>query len=253
MDLLPPNARLSERVDVNDSLAIFRVVPDSGIVPAFEPGQFTNLGLPGQPSMRRAFTIASAPAERRHLEFYVNRVDDGRFTPLLWQLEPSAPLWLDSRVYGRFTLEEIAADADLLMIGTGTGIAPYLAMLRAYAHVERWRRCLLLESARRSVDLGYRSELEALAARDPRFGYRPTLTREPEGSGWSGLRGRVQTWLDPARFEDLAGAPLDPSRWHVFLCGNPAMIADVTQLLAPLEFHPHHRHRPGRIHAERYW
>ena len=105
------------------------------------------------------------------------RVDEGQFTPLLWRLEPSAPLWLDPRVYGRFTLEEIPSDADLLMIGTGTGIAPFVAMLRAYSPGERWRRCLLLESARRSEDLGYRSELEALAAREEVLRERAGLAR----------------------------------------------------------------------------
>lgn len=256
MEPLEPNARLVERIDATDSLAIFRVAPAAG-VPAFEPGQFTNLGLPGESRLRRAFSIASPPAQRELVELYVRRVDEGEFTPRLWELEPGAPVWLDPRVYGRFTLEEIPRESDLLMVGTGTGIAPFLSMVRAYRGSGRWRRCVLIESARSAEELAYRAELERSAAEDPSFQYLPTLTREPPSSAWTGLRGRVQAVLEPAAFERATGAalvrPEGAARWQVLLCGNPAMIGSVTELLVPHGFRPHRRREPGEIHAERYW
>ncbi len=251
------NAALRERIDVHPSLAIFRISPEEGPVPVFEPGQFTNLGLPrpdgGGRLLRRAFSIASTPRERSHVEVFVRLVDDGEFTSRLWSLESGARLWLDPRVYGRFTLEEVQHGSDLLLIGTGTGLAPFISMIRTYRGSSRWKRCVLLESARMAEDLAYRTELERIAAEDPSFLYLPTLTREPPGSAWSGLRGRVQRFLEPAVFARLTGAPLEPERFQVMLCGNPAMIAGTTELLGGLGFRPHRRREPGQIHTERYW
>jgi ferredoxin--NADP+ reductase len=126
-------------------------------------------------------------------------------------------------------------------------------MVRTYHGTARWRRCLLLESARTAADLGYRSELERIAREDPSFSYHPTLTRETERSAWAGLRGRLQPLLEPDAFQRLSHHPLDPARWQVLLCGNPEMIASVTELLSRFGFRRHRRSEPGQIHTERYW
>ena len=118
---------------------------------------------------------------------------------------------------------------------------------------ERHAACLLLESAHTAADLGYRSELERVAREDPSFSYHPTLTREPEQSAWPGLRGRIQSLLEPDAFQRLSAHPLDPARWQVMLCGNPEMIASVTERLSHFGFRRHRRREPGQIHAERYW
>lgn len=251
------NATLRTRIDVHASLAIFRISPNEGPLPPFEPGQFINLGLPGSGSgegqlLQRAFSIASSPRERWHVELYLRRIDNGEFTPLLWGLEPGARLWLDPRVHGFFTLQDVPRENDLLLVATGTGLAPFVSMIRTYRGRSRWSRCVLIEGARTAEDLGYRSELERTAAADPSILYLPTLTREPESSGWRGLRGRVQNFLEPEQFEQLTGMPLDPGRWQVFLCGNPSMIVEATALLAGLGFRPHRRTEPGQIHTERY-
>lgn len=253
------NALVRERIDVHESLAIFRVAPKGGVVPGFEPGQFTNLGLRGLPSdasvplTKRAFSMASTPRERDYFEFYVRRVEVGEFTPLLFGLRTGASLWLDSRVYGHFTLEEIPPQSDILMVATGTGLGPFVSMVRTYHGTARWRRCLLLESARTAADLGYRSELERIVREDPSFSYHPTLTREPQPSAWPGLHGRLQSLLEPDAFQRLSQLPLDPARWQVLLCGNPEMIASVTELLSRFGFRRHRRREPGQIHTERYW
>ena len=253
------NAFVRERIDVHESLAIFRVAPKEGVVPAFEPGQFTNLGLRGlsseasAPLTKRAFSMASTPRERDHFEFYVRRIAEGEFTPALFGLRPGASLWMDSRVYGHFTLDEVPPGSDVLMVATGTGVGPFVSMVRSYHGAGRWKRCVLLESAQTAADLGYRAELERIARRDPGFAYHPTLTREPERSPWPGLRGRIQSFLEPDAFQRLSDHPLDPARWQVLLCGNPEMIASVTELLARSGFRRHRRREPGQIHAERYW
>lgn len=251
------NAAVVARTDLHDSLSILRVGPTGGELPRFEPGQFSNLGLLDGASeprlLRRAFSIASPAAERRWFEFYIQRVDQGAFTSRLWQLAPGDGLWLDPLVYGHFTLADVPPDSDVLFVATGTGVGPFLSMLREYHGQGRWRSAAVVHSARTRADLGYHGELEALALRDPAFRYVPTLTREPESSAWGGLRVRLQKLFLPDRFREVFGRELTPERAKVFICGNPEMIVQLSEQLAGSGFRPHRRKTPGQIHTERYW
>ncbi len=113
---------------------------------------------------------------------------------------------------------------------------------------------MLIEGCRVAEDLGYFDELSALAAADPSFFYLPTVTREPEGSTWTGLRGRVNALLEPAAFEAAAGFPLDPATSAVFLCGNPQMIDQAEEELGARGFTVRDRKNPGgNVVFERYW
>ena len=105
---------------------------------------------------------------------------------------------------------------------------------------------------REARDLVHRDEIERIRLADESVLYLPTISREP-GTGWTGLRGRVQSLLEPERYAALAGAPLDPERTSVFLCGNPEMIEEVSASLCARGFRPHSRRSPGQIHRERYW
>ena len=270
MESDPTNATLIARDDLTDILSIVRVRPDSGTVPPFTPGQFLRLGLPRPPMpdgpavrpasrpgrvrlSRRAYSIASSPTVTDSAEFFVVRVEAGELTPRLWEIGTGDRLWMDSAAKGEFSLDLAPPGKDLVMISTGTGLAPFLSMLRTYGGQGRWRRFVLINGARYAADLGYRAEMEAFVRADPTVRYVPLATREPEGSAWTGLRGRVQTALAPATYERLVGAPLDPAECHVFLCGNPQMIDDVQQLLETRGFVTDSRTQKGNIHFERYW
>lgn len=257
------NARVASRRDLHDSLMVLRVSPDAGEAPRFEPGQFSNLGLfeaevgtphPDGPRLvRRAFSIASAARERGHFEFYVQRVDNGAFTTRLWNLAPGDPLWLDPNVYGHFTLADVPADSDVTFVATGSGLGPFVSMLREYHGRGRWRSAAVIHSARVRADLGYHDELEALQRADSNFRYVPTLTREPADSGWRGERVRVQALFEPANFARVFGRELTPEHARIFICGNPQMIAELSADLGQRGFRPHRRKAPGQIHTERYW
>lgn len=258
----PLNATVVERIDLNPWLLICRVRHDGepgGL--HFEPGQFTNLGLPPRdPShlsgssglVKRPYSIASAPDEDS-VEFFIRLVDEGAFTPLLWKLGVGERLWMDDKCVGKFTLDGVPDGKDLVMVSTGTGIAPFVSMLRHYHGQGRWRRLVMINGVRVMSDLGYQAELEALVRDDPDFRYVPLCSREPEGGAWPGMRGHVMHALDPVVYERAVGAPLDPEHTQVFLCGNPQMIDSVEAHLAPLGFRPHTRKNPGHIHKERYW
>jgi ferredoxin--NADP+ reductase len=249
-------------------LAPLRVRPDSGEAPPFQAGQFIALGLPRDPDqpviervpgrtrvpmIRRPYSIASPMNSRETLEFFLVLVEGGALTPKLWPLVPGTRLWLNDKVKGDFTLDGAPQGKDLVMVSTGTGIAPYMSMLRSYGGQGRWRRFIMINGVRRVSDLGYREELEELARRDPAFLYIPCVSREPQDSGWCGACGRVQGILEPQHFERLTGVPLDARQCHVFLCGNPQMIADVSAILTERGFAKHTRRQPGNLHFERYW
>lgn len=262
----PFNATLVERVDLTDVLSVVKVRPDSGEVPPFTPGQFVRLGLPkaingegtltarGRVRMtRRAYSIASAPFEKEALEFFVVRVDEGALTPQLWDIPVGGRVWMDDAAKGEFTIDVAPPGKDLVMVSTGTGIAPFISMLRTYRGQGRWRRFVLINGSRFAADLGYREELQRVMAEDSTVCYIPLATREPPESAWPELRGRVQMVLEPERYEKLVGAPLTPEECHVFLCGNPAMIDEVQGALEARGFVTDERERVGTIHFERYW
>jgi ferredoxin--NADP+ reductase len=278
----PPalNARVVRRTDLHDGLRIIHVRPADGPPPPFKPGQFVVLGLPrAEPGrsllLRRAYSIASPPGADA-LEFLLVRIDEGRLTPRLWELREGDPLFLDSAARGEFTLDAVPPHSNLVLFATGTGIAPYMSMLRAklpggwtaaargchgngpQPHESghgsaRFRRTVLIHGVRYAADLAYRTELEAFASREAGFRYVPIVSREPHDAAWDGLRGRVQLALAEERFEGLAGFPLSPATCHVLLCGNPAMVREVQGQLESRGFCPHTRRRPGNVHTERYW
>ena len=257
MSEMQANAVLAAREEHPGGHVVLRVAPRGWTLPDFEPGQFCQLGVPGvlddkgRP-VKRSYSLASAPG-LDHLELYVKLVDDGVFTRRLWEVAVGDELWLDETLRGHFTLEPVPADKDVVLVATGTGLAPYISMLRHYAGRDRWHRAVLVHGARRVDELGYRTELLERAAGDRSFTYIPTVTREPADSGWTGLRGRVQGVFEGDAYERLVRAPLDPARCHVFLCGNPAMIDGMEGVLQKLGFQRHTKKQPGSLHFERWW
>lgn len=267
------NATLVSRIDLGRELAIVRVRPDSGEIPEFEPGQFLELALPSPPRLevelataqlaageqprrarmtRRAYSIASAKVDRKFAEFYIVLVERGRLTPRIWPLVEGDRLWMDTQPRGHFTLDDVPRGSDVVAIATGTGVAPYVSMLRTYRATGRWKRFVLIHGVRVAADLGYRSELQQMAAQSSDVVYLPVLSREPADSGWTGLRGRAQIALDQPVVREMLAAHA-AGLIHVMLCGNPEMIAQTQTILVAQGFVPHTRQQPGNLHVERYW
>lgn len=267
---LPLNATIVEREDLSQELARIVVRPDGWQVKPFEPGQYADLAMQPRESerpgggldmlasisfehTRRSYSIASIPGQLDRLEFFFNLVPTGTFTPSLWRLNEGDRLHLDPRIRGRFTLRDVPEDADLLMIGTGTGAAPFFSILRHYTGKNRWRRAAFIQTARRPAELALRNEMEALAKREETLRYLPTVTRSTEEENWQGLTVRPQELLTGGKLTEMTGIELNPERTHVFLCGNPKMIQTTMLLLQDRGFSPASANRPGTLHTESYW
>jgi ferredoxin--NADP+ reductase len=265
----PYNAIVIGREEINPQLVVLRVQSDAALFD-FKPGQFAVLGLlGGEPRVpeaaaeettpapdkiiRRAYSIASSSVERRYLEFYLALVTSGQLTPRLFALQPGRRLFLGPKASGVFTLDRVQPGKAVVLIATGTGLAPYISMLRTMLVSETQRRFVVLHGARFGWDLGYRGELESLARLRPNFIYLPSITRPDQDPHFHGYTGRIQALLEKGVVEKESGVALDPSQAEVFLCGNPDMIKAVKAMLEAKGFKTDEPGKPGTVHFEEYW
>ena len=261
-------AILTERIDVaGPDVDIFKIKPTDGEFFSFVAGQYATLGLEvGDEFIARAYSIASSPYTRDYLEFYINVIREGQLTPALFDL------CVGDEVYymgpkGLFTLAK-TTKRNLLFVATGTGLAPYVSMLRTLradqcAGKPHAKIITLVHGVRYSQDLGYRGELEVLTREEAfDFLYLPTVSRADQDQSWTPDlgRGRV-TGLLSAIGEDVAGqrVPALPQgldlkevlerfpseHTAVYLCGNPDMIVNAKSVLTNKGY--------GEIHTEEYW
>jgi len=187
----------------------------------FAPGQFVALSDKiGEKKITRAYSIASEPFGDNRFELCINLVHEGKFTPRLFDLAPNDIITMNLPL-GGFIMREPVRDS--VMIATGTGVAPFRSMLRAWygTTMGQHPRFDLLFGVRHEPHLYYRAEFEEMAANHPQFHFWPTITR-PEPS-YQGRSGRVQTHLD----EVIAGRrDID-----IYLCGLKEMVNDVRKIL----------------------
>lgn len=265
------NAVIGQRSEVAPGLIILRVAPEGWELPEFIPGQFAVLGLPGaalrvpeadpeeetpEPDkiISRAYSITSSSRTREYLEFYITLVRSGALTPRLFRLKIGDRLWLSPKIAGRFTLDEIPTEAHVVLIGTGTGIAPYMSMIRTLLDRQSQRRMAIVHGARHSWDLGYSAELFTLARICPTLTYLPIISRpQEEPVPWAGLKGYVQEVWIQGILDRVWGFHPTPADTHVLLCGNPGMIESMEAILQREGFAEHTPKRPGQYHLERYW
>jgi ferredoxin--NADP+ reductase len=216
----------------------------------FRPGQFMNLGLQLPAGfVSRSYSLASAPGQE--LEVLLARVGEGALTPALFELVPGAVVTLDPKPQGFFTFDYVPPHRHLWLLATGTGLGPFLSMLRSGEAFARAERVVLAHGTRGPTELAHREELEALTHERPgAFTYVPVLSREREPGQ---LEGRITSALTSGALEQRAALPLSAETAHVLLCGNPAMIEDVTTHLAERGLRRHRQRAPGHITTEKYW
>ncbi|MEN9309414.1 MAG: hypothetical protein RL173_3346 [Fibrobacterota bacterium] len=264
------NATVVARIDYSPSLRTYYIQPDESFE-RYKAGQYVTLGLessvprsgPIEEEMRppqegkmvlRAYSIASAGFETEVLQFYVAHVPSGTLTPRVWSLEPGDRIQLGRRIVGNFTLEN-AQSKTIVMVGTGTGIAPFLAMVREHAAVRPDLRFVLLHGATRRSELGHHSEFRALAHALPNFVYLPAISRPQLDPLWKGQVGRLTVFFQEQGrlLAEKARVLLDPTKSDVYLCGSPGMVKDISAILEPLGYAKWTSTKPQSLHIEEYW
>jgi ferredoxin-NADP reductase len=240
------NARLVRRVDETESLGYFWVRFDGDPTP-FEPGQYMTIGVVVDGKLvQRPYSVASAPAQAGTdgYEFYVRLVQGGTFTPFLWEL----PIGQGMRMIGpkgKFTLLP-DDDRTHVFISSGTGNAPFVAMIRQLLIDGQTRRVVFLNGVSYAHELGYRDVVEGWD-RSGAFPvmYVPTVSRPDDSANteWTGRTGRVEMILGPV-LDELGLTPADSI---AYICGNPDMILSAEGTLLARGY------PEDQVHKELYW
>lgn len=233
-------ATVTRRIDHSD--ALFTLELDAPDFPSFEAGQWSRLRI-GETA--RAYSLASPPGAPPR--FYIRVVPDGALTPALARLEPGDVVDIDYVVQGHFHLGNVPPARVLWLVGTGTGIGPYLSML---AQGELWRRyeqVVFVYGVREAEDLAYAELLDELADTHA-FRWVACVSRE-DVTGH--IHARITDALTASHLARTVGEPTVDD--HVLLCGNPAMVKEFTSLLKERGLAKHRRRAPGQISVERYW
>ncbi|MGI8991009.1 MAG: ferredoxin--NADP reductase [Bryobacteraceae bacterium] len=197
-------------------------VPDSDRL-AFVPGQFLSfIAEINEKEITRAYSVASPPNGNR-FEICLNRVEDGLFSPHLFDLKPGDLLEFRGP-YGAFHFRNPVGDS--ILVATGTGITPFRSMLHAQLPVDNSHRFTLIFGVRHEHGLLYRDELEGLERNYSNFRFLPTLTRP--GANWAGRTGRVQG--------HLIDCIQDNREIDIYVCGMKEMVDETRTLLKSIGF-----------------
>ncbi len=267
------NAKVIGKMEFAPGNFILRVAPLDGALPPFIPGQYGVLGLygsaprslmsdqevpPAEPEklIRRAYSIASSSTSKDYLEFYISMVRSGVLTPRLYNLQIGDKLWMGKKFVGMFTLEAVPQNANVILIATGTGLAPYMSMLRTLVTKNSGlnRKYAVIHGARHSWDLGYQAELQTLERISDNFSYIPVISSpEEELTKWSGAVGFVADVWKSKIISESWGSDPTPKDTHIYLCGNPLMIESAMKFLGEEKFVKHSKKEDGQIHLEEFW
>jgi ferredoxin--NADP+ reductase len=221
----------------------------------FIAGQFGRLALPASPGSKeemlgRPYSFVNAPGTAPH-EFYFVTVPGGPLTTRLAALSPGDPVWLLRTANGFFSVGELP-DADALWcLSTGTGLGPFLSILRTPEPWARFRRIVLVHAVRHGNELTYRDVIAGIGAHHSgAFSYVPMVSRESHPGA---LAGRIPDAICDGSLESRAGVALTAANSQVMLCGKPAMVDDTQQTLAVRGMRRHRRREPGHVTVETYW
>ncbi len=216
----------------------------------FEAGQFVRVGVAdGDGVLARPYSLVSTPDEP-YLEVYFNIVEEGPLSPKLFALEAGDDVLVSDNPSGFLTVSEIPDCKHLWMVATGTGIGPFLAILKCDRVWERFEKVILCYSVSLAEELAYQDLIQQLLARHgEQFVYVPIVTREAHAGA---LGARVTTLMADGTLEKHTGLSINGDDSHVMMCGSSDMIRDVSEELVSRGMKKHRRREPGHYTTEKY-
>lgn len=217
----------------NDTLFSFTTTRDSAL--RFHNGHFVMIGLEvnGKPLMR-AYSIASANYEE-NLEFLSIKVPDGPLTSKLQHLKAGDQILVSRKPVGTLIVDDLKPGKHLYLFATGTGLAPFMSIIKDPEVYERFDKVVLMHGVRFVSELAYADYIQNELPANEYFGdvvrekliYYPTVTREPFRN-----QGRITALVESGKlFEDIGLPPLNPETDRAMLCGSPSMLADIGAML----------------------
>jgi len=236
-----------------DTLFSFRATRDSGF--RFENGQFAMIGLEveGRPLLR-AYSMASANHEEE-LEFFSIKVADGPLTSKLQKIREGDEILVGRKATGTLITDNLIPGKRLLLLSTGTGLAPFASLIKDPDVYERFETIVLVHGCRQVSELAYGEELVAKLRDDELFGpllsekllYYPTVTREPFRN-----RGRITDLISSEQlFNDIHQAPLNIETDRVMMCGSPGMLEELKVMFESGGFIEGSGNKPGHFVIEK--
>ncbi|MEO8806743.1 MAG: ferredoxin--NADP reductase [Burkholderiaceae bacterium] len=236
-----------------DKLFTFTTTRDPAL--RFSNGHFTMIGLRinGKPLLR-AYSIVSANYEE-HLEFLSIKVPDGPLTSKLQHMKVGDTIIVGKKPTGTLLIDYLNPGKRLYMLSTGTGMAPFLSIIRDPETYERFEQVILVHGVRQKDELAYHDLLTQQLPGHEFLGemvkdqlrYYPTVTREPYKN-----MGRVTTLMESGKlFTDLGLPPIDPAVDRVMICGSPGMLRDIKHMLEARGFKEGNTSKPGDFVIER--
>lgn len=237
----------------NDTLFSFKTTRDPSL--RFKSGQFVMIGLEveGKPLMR-AYSVVSGHYEE-HLEFYSIKVPDGPLTSRLQHLEVGDSIFVSRKPTGSLIIDNLKPGKNLYLLSTGTGLAPFMSVIRDPEYFEAYEKVILVHGVRWKSELGYRDYITQELPEHEYFGeaiqdqliYYPTVTREDFDN-----QGRLTDLIENGQlFSDIGLPDLNPEDDRVMICGSPSMLKDLVEILEKRGFTEGTSHAPGEYVIER--
>lgn len=202
----------------------------------------------------RAYSVASSPYDE-FIEFFSVVIPHGEFTSKVNHIQVGDSLLLNTTPFGYLTLAryQLPLPNDLWLLATGTGLAPFLSILKTIEVWQQYQRIILVYSARTSQELAYQAEIGSIKSiygdNGAAFVFLPIVTREAD---YTGEKARVPNLILSGKLTQLVGQKLDKERSHVMLCGNPQMVEDTKEALKSIGL-TMNRRGEGNIAVENYW
>ncbi len=231
----------------NDYLTALIIDADLG---GYEAGQFVRIGLPdGDDVLARPYSLVNTP-EENYLEVYFNIVEEGPLSPRLFALEAGDDVLVADNPSGFLTVSEVPEAKHLWMIATGTGIGPFLSILKSRPVWQRFEKVVLCYSVSYAGELAYQGVIDSVVSAQPEaFAYVPIVTRESHPGA---LGSRVPLLMADGSLEAHTAVEISAQDSHFMMCGSSAMITDVSDQLSSRGMKKHRRRDPGHFTTEKY-
>lgn len=217
----------------------------------FLAGQFIKVGIEIDGKIiARPYSLVNANNDDI-LEIHFNHVKNGQLTPSLANLKSGDIVQISDKANGLLTLEEVPDVSYLWLFATGTGIGPFLSILKNKTSWQRFNKVILCYSVKSFEKLAYHHELKNLQSLyADKFSYIPITTQE---SSADIIHSRITVGLEEGEIEKQANVLLSANSSHIMLCGNAAMVQEVTSILESRGLRKHTRREPGHIATEKYY